>query len=145
LKEVIEGNNNMACYRLLQKFSIKPMVQGSNYANRRRLKHVPYGIPTKQFIHIYVYNAVLNLLLTIDPDAPQKTRTSFLTGSYADMLQMDRNYGWTSTSILCERSVCREKEAWENPGHTKKYNFTVIVSWQIENADSGTKKKTLSR
>jgi hypothetical protein len=40
-KEVIEGNNNMACYRLFQKFPIKRMTQGINYANSRRLSHVP--------------------------------------------------------------------------------------------------------
>ena len=40
-KEVIERNNNMACYRLFQKFPIKGMAQGSNYANSRRSSHVP--------------------------------------------------------------------------------------------------------
>jgi hypothetical protein len=43
------------------------------------------------------YDAVLNLLLTIHPDAPQKKHTIF---KQVHMLQMDRTYGRTYTSIL---------------------------------------------
>jgi len=45
----------------------------------------------------YVYDAVLNLLLTIHPDAPQKKHTIF---KQVHLLQMDRTYGRTYTSIL---------------------------------------------